>query len=69
MSHKSFPYARIATFGQLNPVLRTDPVGYSIYKDIDSSFDIGPTSRLFGPEQPNSQLYMAEKCAKNWDDD
>lgn len=67
MSHKSFPYARIATFGQLNPVLRTDPVGYSIYKDIDSSFDIGPTSRLFGPEQPNSQLYMAEKCAKNWD--
>jgi hypothetical protein len=67
MSHKSFPYARIATFGQLNPVLRTDPVGYSIYKDIDSSFDIGPTSRLFGPEQPNSQLYMAEKCAKEWD--
>lgn len=67
MSHKSFPYARIATFGQLNPVLRTDPVGYSIYKDIDASFDIGPTSRLFGPEQPNSQLYMAEKCAKEWD--
>jgi hypothetical protein len=67
MSHKSFPYARIATFGQLNKVLQTDPVGYSIYKDIDSSFDQGPTSRLFGPDQPNAQLYMAEKCSKEWD--
>ena len=65
--YRSFPYAKIANFGNIQPVFATDPVGYSVVKDIDSSFDVGPTSRLFGPDQPNSQLYMAEKCAKEWD--
>lgn len=64
---RAFPYAKISTFGQVAPILMTDPVGYSVSKNIDTDFDIGPTSRLFGPEQPNAQLYMAEKCAKEWD--
>ena len=67
MSNRSFPYAKIANFGQIQPRLMTDAVGFSVSKDIDTSFDIGPTSRMFGPDMPNAQLYMAEKCAKEWD--
>lgn len=66
--NRPFPYTRIANFGRdLNPVLRTDPVGYSVYKDIDSYFDIGPLGRIYGPDAPQSQLYMADKCGKEWD--
>ena len=61
-------YVKIRNFGNVPSVLMTDPVGYSIMpKDVRGSMDIGPTSRLFGPEQPNAQLFMAEKCAKEWD--
>ena len=67
MSNRSFPYAKIANFGQIQPTFMTDAVGFSVNKDIDTSFDIGPTSRLFGPDMANAQLYMAEKCAKDWD--
>lgn len=66
--NRSFPYAQISKFGNsLNPVLTLDPVASSIYKDPDSSFDIGDTAYLYGPEKESSQLYMAEKCSKNWD--
>jgi len=44
-----------------------DPVVASIYKDPDASFDIGAMAYLYGPTKLNSQLYMAEKCSKNWD--
>jgi len=64
---RSYPYAKIANFGQVQPVLLTNAVGLSISKDIDTTFDTGPTSRLFGPDMPNAQLYMAEKCSKQWD--
>ena len=67
MSNRSFPYAKISNFGQIQPTFMTDAVGFSVNKDIDTSFDIGPTSRLFGPDMANAQLYMAEKCAKEWD--
>lgn len=61
-------YVPLANFGtSLAPVLRTDPVGYSIYRDINSFFDEGSLGRTFGPESESSQLYMAEKCSKNWD--
>ena len=66
-NNRAFPYAKIAHFGNVKPVFETDPVASSVVKDIDSSFDIGPTSRLFGPIMPNAQLYMAEKCSKQWD--
>lgn len=66
--NRSFPYAQISKFGaNLNPKLTLDPVGASIYKDVNSSFDIGDTAVLYGPKHENSQLYMAEKCSKNWD--
>lgn len=65
--NQSFPYVQISKFGKLNPVLTVDPVASSIYKDPDSSFDEGELSVLYGPRTRNSQLYMAERCSKNWD--
>jgi hypothetical protein len=66
--NRSFPYVQISKFGTtLNPILTIDPVASSIYKDIDSSLDIGDSAYLFGPATTNSQLYMAEKCSKEWD--
>jgi hypothetical protein len=66
--NRQFPYTKIQNFGKdLNPVLKTDPVGWSIYYDPDSFFDIGPTAQWYGPNSINPQLYMAEKCSKNWD--
>jgi len=66
--NRSFPYVQISKFGTtLNPKLSIDPVAASIYKDPDASFDIGATAYLYGPARVKSQLYMAEKCSKNWD--
>jgi hypothetical protein len=61
-------YVPLRNFGTtLSPKLRTDPVGLSIYRDPDSFFDEGSLARTFGPKSKTSQLYMAEKCSKNWD--
>ena len=66
--NRSFPYVQISKFGtSLNQKLTLDPVAASIYKDPDSSFDIGDSAVLYGPSRANSQLYMAEKCSKDWD--
>jgi len=51
----------------LSPALRTDPVASSIYRDVDSFFDIGSRAWAAGPASEEAQLYMAEKCSKNWD--
>ena len=64
---RSSPYAKIKSFGNINPVLKTDPVAYSIYRDLDSYFDIGANASDFGPSSERSHLFMADKCSKNWD--
>ncbi len=61
------PYAKIANFGHISNVLKTDAVGYSIYRDIDSFLDIGPTAADYGPSAEKSHLFMSERCSKNWD--
>jgi hypothetical protein len=61
------PYTKLANFGHIANVLKTDPVGYSIYRDIDSFFDIGPNAADYGPSAEKSHLYMSERCSKNWD--
>lgn len=65
---RSKNYVPFANFGtSLSPVLRTNPVANSIYRDIDSFFDEGSLAHTFGPATESSQLYMAEKCSKEWD--
>lgn len=66
--NRTFPYVPIAKFGaSMNPVMSIDPVAASIYKDPDSSFDIGEMAVRYGPRTRESMLYMAERCASNWD--
>jgi hypothetical protein len=66
--NKCTNYAKYQDFGTtLNPLLETDPVELSIYNDPDTYFLMGPTAYLFGPQTEPSQLYMAQKCSKNWD--
>ena len=61
-------YVPLKNFGTaLSPLLRTDPIAYSIYRDIDSMFDEGSMSHVYGPASKASQCYMAEHCSKNWD--
>ena len=65
---RTFPYVPIARFGaSVNPVMSIDPVAASIYRDVDSSFDIGETAVRYGPRAKESMLYMAQRCAANWD--
>ena len=64
---RSNPYAKIANFGNLNPALKTDAVAYSIYQDLGSYFQIGANASDFGPSSEKSQLFMSERCSKNWD--
>lgn len=62
-------YVPIKNFGTtLSNKLRTDPVGYSIFRDPDAFFDIGPLARTFGPNSVPGQTYMADMCSKNWTD-
>lgn len=66
--NRTFPYVPIAKFGaSMNPVMSIDPVAASIYKDPDSDFDIGEMAIRYGPRTRESMLYMADRCAKNWD--
>lgn len=66
--NRTFPYVPIAKFGaSMNPVMSIDPVAASVYKDVDSDFDIGEMAIRYGPRSKESMLYMAERCAKNWD--
>ena len=59
-------YTPLRNFGKaLSPLLRTDPIGYSIYRDVDSMFDEGSMAHSFGPASSSSQNYMAEHCSKN----
>lgn len=62
------PYVPIKKFGvALNDQLKTDPVGESVYRDVNTFLDIGPLARRYGPNTEESQTYMAQKCAENWD--
>ena len=61
-------YTPLRNFGRaLAPQLRTDPVGYSIYRDTNSFFDEGSLAHTFGPATVSSQAFMAERCSKEWD--
>jgi len=61
-------YVPLKNFGTaLAPALRTDPIGWSLYRDIDSMFDEGSMAHVYGPASETSQAYMAEHCSKNWD--
>lgn len=59
-------YARISNFGNINTPV-DDPITYSLTQTMDKDFVHPPIGYTYGPANQNSQLYMAERCAKNWD--
>ena len=61
-------YVPLRNFGKaLSPELRTDPIGWSIYRDVDAMFDEGSMSHVYGPASETSQNYMAQHCSQTWD--
>jgi hypothetical protein len=68
--NKPTVYAKFQNFApSLSPNLTmSDPVEASVYDDIDTLFDIGPVAYgNYGPQTQSSQLFMAERCSKNFD--
>ena len=62
------PYAKYQAFAPaLSDSLKTDTDGWSIATVQGTELDIGPNYQLYGPQSESSQLYMAEKCSRNWD--
>ncbi len=66
MSNKN-NYASIKNIGSVIDTDRNnDPASYCINKTIDLSFQHG--SDRYGQHCLPCQVYMADKCANNWDD-
>lgn len=63
-------YARIANFGPSSapPCEGTNnPLTYCLVDTMDKDFQHAPNGVLYGPRSEKCQLYMSERCAKNWD--
>lgn len=60
-------YATISKFGQNNSV-SNDPLTYCLTQTVDTEFH-HPTApeKFTGPHSRNCQLFMAQRCADNWD--
>lgn len=44
-----------------------DPVDMCLFSDVDKSMGAGVLGYRYGPSNENCQLFMADRCAKNWD--
>lgn len=53
-------------FPDTNPA--NQPLARCSLNLLDAGFQYGGSSRTFGPESKNCQLFMAQRCATNWDD-
>jgi len=59
-------YARIQNFGKDNQQVNS-PITYCLAQTADKNFQNAPYGIFQGPNSRNCQLYMGEKCAKEWD--
>lgn len=63
-------YANYTNFGNnQNPPQsgNNDPLTYCLVDTMDKNFQHGPMGPLYGPRSQKCQLYMAQRCADNWD--
>lgn len=68
-------YTKFINFGnQINkqvesPFNSANPLTYCLFPTLSSQFTHGSTSSnlLYGTYNPSCELYMAERCATNWD--
>lgn len=65
-------YSRLASLGNsevLNgPYYNNDPLTYCLGNNLSQRFNHGSNSDIYGQNGKSCQIYMAERCAKNWDD-
>lgn len=59
-------YANYSQFGQNIPI-SNDPLTYCLADTMDSNFQHGSNSVLYGPRSEKCQTFMAQRCAQNWD--
>jgi hypothetical protein len=50
------------------PVLNNDPLTYCISNNQTQKFNHGSTSSTFGQNSRNCQIYLADRCSRQWDD-
>lgn len=62
-------YRQISNFGNQQPPCAgaNDPLTYCLQDSMDKSFQHGSIGHLYGPRSKKCQLYMAQRCAENWD--
>jgi hypothetical protein len=60
-------YVSIAQFGNIAESPADDPLTFCMANTIDKNFIHGPLGSLYGPRTKQCQLYLAERCSKNWD--
>jgi hypothetical protein len=62
-------YSQISNFGNHQPPCAgsNDPLTYCLQDSMDVSFQHGSTGQHYGPRSKKCQLYMAQRCAENWD--
>ncbi len=66
MSRGAYNYSQIKYFGSNNSSTN-DPLTYCLVQNWDKNFTHSPTGDLFGPYSEKCQLFMAERCSKEWD--
>lgn len=61
-------YAQICKFGANGYSPSTNPISYSIGRNMDQNFLHGSSSYIFtGQDSKNSQLFLSQYCAQGWD--
>lgn len=64
-------YSQLSTFGaspaNALPVYNNDPLTYCIGTNMSQSFNHGSNASIYGQNSSPCQVYMAQRCAKNWD--
>lgn len=64
-------YQKLVTFGSslVNdlPVYDNDPMTLCLGTDINQPFNHGSNGSIYGQNSPECQIYMSQRCAKNWD--
>jgi hypothetical protein len=49
------------------PVYDNDPATFCIGTNASQAFNHGSNAAIYGQNSPECQIYMSQRCAKNWD--
>lgn len=62
-------YSTISKFGQNQAQCygTNDPLTYCLQDNMDKNFHHSPNGSAYGPRSKQCQVYMAQRCANNWD--